>query len=251
GELVAIQAKYYDNEPTIQKSDIDSFLNEVGKKYYTEGLIITTTDQWSQNANNALDSRDKNIMRISLSQLEESQIDWSAYTFNKTKEVTSQKRKTPRPHQVPAIKDVIKGLGKADRGKLIMAPGTGKTYTSMAIAEKMSGQSEDTFKVLYLVPSIQLLSQTLRGWNADINYKMDSIAVCSDRKVTKERIGTEIEDIATTDIGFPATTNTEKLLDYQNVIEEKKEQPEFITVFSTYQSIDVIVDAQNQGFFDF
>src|SRR5699024_706698 len=105
--------------------------------------------------------------------------------------------------------------------------------------------------VLYHVPSIQLLSQTLRGWNADINYAMDSIAVCSDRKVTKERIGTEIEDIATADIGFPATTNTAKLLDYQNVIEEKQEQPEFITVFSTYQSIDVIIEAQKQGFYEF
>src|SRR5699024_3162095 len=67
----------------------------------------------------------------------------------------------------------------------------------------------------------------------------------------KKRIGTEIEDIATTDIGFPATNNTEKLLDYQNVIEDKQEQPEFITVLSTYQSIDVIVDSHNQWFFDF
>src|SRR5699024_7735010 len=139
----------------------------------------------------------------------------------------------------------------SDLGKLIIAPGTGKTFTSMAIAERMAEKTSGTFKVLYLVPSIQLLSQTLRGWNADIDFAMDSIAVCSDRKVTKERIGTEIEDIATADIGFPATTNTEKLLDYQNVIEDKQEQPEFITVFSTYQSIDVIIDAQKQGFYDF
>ncbi len=251
GELVAIQAKYYDKDTTIQKSHIDSFLNEVGKKYYAEGLIVTTTDKWSKNADSALGDRDKNIMRISLSQLKESQIDWSEYTFTTPKKVVLQERKTPRPHQVPAINDVINGFENADRGKLIMAPGTGKTFTSMAIAERMAEKTSDTFKVLYLVPSIQLLSQTLRGWNADINFAMDSIAVCSDRKVTKERIGTEIEDIATADIGFPATTNTEKLLDYQNVIEEKQEQPEFITVFSTYQSIDVIIDAQKQGFYDF
>lgn len=251
GELVAIQAKYYDKDTTIQKSHIDSFLNEVGKKYYTEGLIVTTTDKWSKNADKALDGRDKDIMRISLSQLKESQIDWSEYTFTTPEKVVLQERKTPRPHQVPAINDVIQGFENADRGKLIMAPGTGKTFTSMAIAEKMAEKSSGTFKVLYLVPSIQLLSQTLRGWNADINCDMDSIAVCSDRKVTKERIGTEIEDIATADIGFPATTNTEKLLDYQNVIEDKQEQPEFITVFSTYQSIDVIVDAQKQGFYSF
>ena len=251
GELVAIQAKYYDKDTAIQKSHIDSFLNEVGKKYYAEGLIVTTTDKWSKNADKALDGRDKDIMRISLSQLKESQIDWSEYTFTTPEKVVLQERKTPRPHQVPAINDVIQGFENADRGKLIMAPGTGKTFTSMAIAERMAEKTSDTFKVLYLVPSIQLLSQTLRGWNADINFAMDSIAVCSDRKVTKERIGTEIEDIATADIGFPATTNTEKLLDYQNVIEEKQEQPEFITVFSTYQSIDVIIDAQKQGFYDF
>lgn len=251
GELVAIQAKYYDKDTTIQKSHIDSFLNEVGKKYYAEGLIVTTTDKWSKNADSALGDRDKNIMRISLSQLKESQIDWSEYTFTAPEKVVLQERKTPRPHQVPAINDVIQGFENADRGKLIMAPGTGKTFTSMAIAERMAEKASGTFKVLYLVPSIQLLSQTLRGWNADINFAMDSIAVCSDRKVTKERIGTEIEDIATADIGFPATTNTEKLLDYQNVIEKKQEQPEFITVFSTYQSIDVIIDAQKQGFYDF
>lgn len=251
GELVAIQAKYYDKDTTIQKSHIDSFLNEVGKKYYDEGLIITTTDKWSKNADTALGDRDKNIMRISLSQLKESRIDWSEYTFTTPEKVVLQERKTPRPHQVPAINDVIQGFEDADRGKLIMAPGTGKTFTSMAIAERMAEKASGTFKVLYLVPSIQLLSQTLRGWNADINFAMDSIAVCSDRKVTKERIGTELEDIATADIGFPATTNTEKLLDYQMVIEEKQEQPEFITVFSTYQSIDVIIDAQKQGFYDF
>jgi len=121
----------------------------------------------------------------------------------------------------------------------------------MAIAEKMAKKSNGTFKVLYLVPSIQLLSQTLRSWNADIDFNMDSIAVCSDRKVTKERIGTEIEDIATADIGFPATTNTDKLLGYQQIIETRGIQPEFISVFSTYQSIEVIIEAQKNGFYEF
>src|SRR5699024_1347394 len=127
------------------------------------------------------------------------------------------------------------------RGKLIMAPGTGQTFTSMAIAEKMAEKKSDTFKVLYLVPSIQLLSQTLRSWNADTSYNMESIAVCSDRKVTKERIGTEIEDIATADIGFPSTTSPLKLLEYQETIKNRKTKPKFISIFSTYQSIDAII----------
>lgn len=251
GELVAIQAKYYDKNTKIGKAQIDSFLNEVGKKYYAEGLLVTTTDQWTKNADEALKDRDKPIMRISLSQLKESQINWSRFSFSEPEEVELQEKKTPRPHQIPAINNVVEGFKKADRGKLIMAPGTGKTFTSMAIAEEMASQSVDTFKVLYLVPSIQLLSQTLRAWNADINYEMDSIAVCSDRKVTKESLGRELEDIATTDIGFPATTNSRKLLEYQETIEKKHVQPEFITVFSTYQSIDVIIEAQKNGFYEF
>lgn len=251
GGLVAIQCKYYSKDTVIRKSHIDSFLNEVGKNFYDEGMIIATTDKWSRNAEDALINRNKSIMRISLSQLKESRIDWSKFTFAEPEDITLREKKTPRKHQVPAIKSVIEAFETTDRGKLIMAPGTGKTYTSMAIAENMARKTKDTFKVLYLVPSIQLLSQTLRAWNEDIDFNMDSIAVCSDRKVTKVRIGTEIEDIATADIGFPATTNTEKLLDYQKTIETKSMKPEFITVFSTYQSIDVISEAQNEGFYEF
>src|SRR5699024_1236190 len=121
----------------------------------------------------------------------------------------------------------------------------------MAIAEEMAKKRDAKFKVLYLVPSIQLLSQTLRGWNADTDFNMDSIAVCSDRKVTKEKMSTDIEEIATSDIGYPATTNAEKLLEYQQTIESKSISTEIIAVFSTYQSIDVIIEAQRSGFYEF
>lgn len=251
-ELVAIQCKYYSLDTSIQKSHIDSFLNEVGRSYYSEGLIITTTDKWTKNADESLKNRNKNIMRISLSDLAESQLDWASYSFEKPKEVKLKERKTPRPHQKTAIESVIQKFKLADRGKLVMAPGTGKTFTSMAIAEEMAKEKKETFKVLYLVPSIQLLSQTLKSWNADAEYNIQSIAVCSDRKVTKEKSNNEIEDIAVNDLGYPATTNSEKLLEYQNNIEENKNKfTDFITVFSTYQSIDVIIEAQINGFYDF
>lgn len=114
--------------------------------------------------------------------------------------VILEDKKTPRPHQESAIKDVINAFEHSDRGKLIMAPGTGKTFTSQSIAEEMARKSEKAFKVLYLVPSIQLLSQTLKSWNGDSSFDMDSLAVCSDRKVTKKSAGIEIEDIASADI---------------------------------------------------
>lgn len=254
GELVAVQCKYYSKDTTIQKSHIDSFLNEVGKNYYSEGIIVTSTDKWSNNADEALLSRDKNISRIGLSQLRESEIDWSKFTLEKPKNVELKTVKQPRPHQIPAIDAVVNGFEAADRGKLIMAPGTGKTYTSMVIAEKMAEKKDGTFRVLYLVPSIQLLSQSLRGWTADSKFRddMDTFAVCSDRKVTKKSRGeNEFEDIAAADLGYPATTDYRKLLERQKDIDLAEHQSKFLVVFSTYQSIDVIIEAQKDGFYEF
>lgn len=253
GDLVAIQCKYYSKEESIHKSEIDSFLNEVGKSYYSSGILISTTDKWSSNAEIAIHNRDKDIARIGLSQLRNSEIDWEKFTPEKTADITLKPPKTPRSHQVPAIEAVVTGFETADRGKLIMAPGTGKTYTSMVIAEEMAEKKEGPFRVLYLVPSIQLLSQSLRGWTADSKFResMDTFAVCSDRQVTKKTTGNEFEDIAAADLGFPATTNYEKLLENQEVIESRDEQNKFMVVFSTYQSIDVIAEAQSNGFYEF
>ncbi|KMM38590.1 DEAD/DEAH box helicase [Guptibacillus hwajinpoensis] len=254
GELVAIQCKYFSKDTTIQKLHIDSFLNEVGKSYYSEGIIVTSTDKWSNNANDALLNRDKSIARIGLSQLRDSEIDWSKFSLEKPKTVKLKSSKQPRPHQIPAIEAVVNGFDNVDRGKLIMAPGTGKTYTSMVIAEKMAEKKDGIFRVLYLVPSIQLLSQSLRGWTADSKYNehMDTFAVCSDRKVTKKVKGeNEMEDIAAADLGYPATTDYNKLLERQKEIDAADNQSAFLVVFSTYQSIDVIMDAQKNGFYEF
>lgn len=250
-ELFAIQSKYYSPDYKIGKADIDSFLNEVGKSYYSEGIVITSTPHWTNNAESALRDRDKNISRIDLTQLQESRVDWSKFSFTKPKEVELHASKTPRSYQKDAIQSVIEGFQSADRGKLIMAPGTGKTYTSMVIAERLAEKKKGTFKVLYLVPSIQLLSQALKGWSADTKYTMDTIAICSDRKVTKQSGNTELEDIAAADIGYPATTNYQKLLKYQEDIESTPSKGDMLVVFSTYQSIDVTIEAQKNGFYEF
>lgn len=253
-ELVAIQCKYYAKETTIQKAHIDSFLNELGKSYYSEGIVVTSTDKWSENANDALLNRDKSIARIGLSQLRDSEIDWSQFSLEKPQEVHLKSSKQPRSHQIPAIEAVVNGFDTADRGKLIMAPGTGKTYTSMVIAEEMAEKKDGPFRVLYLVPSIQLLSQSLRGWTADSKYRedMDTFAVCSDNKVTRRAKGeSEIEDIAAADLGYPATTDYHKLLERQKDIDSGNNQSKFLVVFSTYQSIDVIGEAQKNGFYEF
>lgn len=107
-----------------------------------------------------------------------------------------------------------------------------------------------TYNVLYLVPSIQLLSQTLFNWNSDKSddLSMISFSVVSDRKATKKKSGED--DLSAKDIGFPATTNVDELMaNYANI--KKQSQKTMTVVFSTYQSIDVISKAQKQGYPEF
>lgn len=138
-----------------------------------------------------------------------------------------------------------------DRGKLIMAPGTGKTFTSLKIAEAlMKDQGKTDFNILYLVPSIQLLSQTLFNWNDDHDEQiyMNSFSVVSDAKATKKKHGND--DLSAKDIGFPATTNVDQLMANYRKIKSNNDK-QMNVIFSTYQSIDVIHQAQEAGLPEF
>lgn len=208
GDLVAIQAKFYTNK--IGKSEINSFVAELGKKYYQRGLIVSTVDEWNKNAQDTINENEKGIDLIGLSDLRNSQIDWSSFSFERPEVILVKSPKTLRFYQETALKQALEHFEKNDRGQLIMAPGTGKTFTSLKIAEEFSGKQDKQFKVLYLVPSIQLLTQTLRGWNNDTELTLTSMAVTSDRDASRGNDGTE--DIKASDIGYPATTSKEQLL---------------------------------------
>ena len=153
GELVAIQAKFYDR--AIQKSNIDSFLSELGKDYYKSGIIVASTDKWGKNAEKALSDR-SDVVRIGLSDLRNSRIDWDKFSFERPDEVTVKAKKKPRYYQKEVIEKALAYFKENDRGQLIMAPGTGKTFTSLKVAEAMAKESDkEQYVVLYLVPSIQ------------------------------------------------------------------------------------------------
>lgn len=248
GKLTAVQAKYYKDK--VGKDTINSFIAEASKDYYADGIIVSTTDKWNKNAEQALEGLSKPIARIGLSQLQNADIDWKLFDFNADNNL-GHKVKKLRDYQVEAINKSIAYFEHHDRGKLIMAPGTGKTFTSLKIAEALMEKKEaKTFNILYLVPSIQLLSQTLFNWNNDVSadIEMTSLSVVSDRKATQK--GTGDEDLSAKDIGFPATTNVAELMENYNAI-TKYSQKNMDVVFSTYQSIDVIHKAQEQGYPEF
>lgn len=250
GELVAVQAKFY--QSAIQKSDVDSFLGELGKNYYDSGIIVASTDKWGKNAEKALSDRD-DVVRIGLSDLRNSQIEWGQFSFSNPNEVQTKIKKKLRPYQNEVVEKALDYFSTNDRGQLIMAPGTGKTFTSLKVAEAMSKEAnKDQFVVLYLVPSIQLLTQTLRGWNNDAEISISSMAVTSDRNASKGTVKQDESNLTTraSDIGYPATTSYEKVLANYNEL-SKKSKTDLLVVFGTYQSIDVLGKAQAEGFPEF
>ena len=246
GAIHAIQCKFYDPDYKLQKKDIDSFFTASGRKPFAHRVIVSSTDHWSEHAENALVDQQPPVSKITLHDLEESQIDWSKYQTTKAPVLRAQK--TLRPHQESALKAVTAGLASADRGKLIMACGTGKTFTSLKIAEAMAGKGG---RVLFLVPSLSLLSQTLTEWTQESAIPLHSFAVCSDSDVGKK--GGRKEDDAvqtfTHELRYPATTNAKALA---TSVAARDDADHMTVVFSTYHSIEVIRDAQHgHGLADF
>jgi predicted helicase len=238
-EFHAIQCKCYDPTHRVRKADIDSFFTASGQKPFTQRIIVTTTNDWSENAEAALSNQQPPVYKIDLLDLENSQIDWAKYQPSKPPALKEKKKL--RKHQESAKLNVALGLKNANRGKLIMACGTGKTFTSLKIAEELAGKGK---RVLFLVPSLNLLSQTLTEWTQESTTPLHSFAVCSDAEVGKKRDASD-EDIVQTfahELRYPATTDAKRLA-YE--IAKRHDSQHMSVVFSTYHSLDVISRAQH------
>lgn len=251
GNLTAVQAKFYKGK--VGKDTINSFVAEAGKDYYAAGMLVSSTDKWNRNAEAALENNTKPFTRIGLSQLRHADIDWKKFSFAKENDLSKKEHKKLRNYQKTAISNSVAYFKDHDRGKLIMAPGTGKTFTSLKIAEAlMKDQRKHQFYVLYLVPSIQLLTQTLFNWNNDVSddVHMTSFSVVSDNKANKKK-GKDDDTLGAKDVGFEPTTNVDELVSNFNYANQIDTGNEMTVVFSTYQSIDVIHKAQEQGIPEF
>lgn len=237
----AVQVKFYDENHAVQKADVDTFLSASGKPFYVGGvpvyfqqrLIVSTTDKWSSTAENTIIGQRPPVNRIRLKDLQDSGIDWDSFTLDSIESMKQAPKKQPRPHQREAIKSVLSGFEEHDRGKLIMACGTGKTLTGLKIAE---GLTQGKGNVLILVPSISLLNQTLSEWAAQCAYPYTVYGICSDPKASK------ITEDEIVDTMVPATTNVDTLCRQFAECDSSTLQ----LFFSTYQSINVIHDFQQQ-----
>ena len=237
GGFAAIQCKFFDVHRRIRKEDIDTFISASAKPAFAERLIVETTDMpWSPNAETMLHGQTIPTAVIGLRDLRESQVDWSA--FAATGDIGRPDPKTLRQDQVEALEAVRAGLANADRGKLIMACGTGKTLTGLRIAEDLSGSGGH---VLFLVPSLALMAQTVREWCADALVPLTAFAVCSDTQVGRRRRSRhDVAELEVTDLAFPATTDAASLAR----VVAASQAGSMRVVFATYQSISVIAAAQ-------
>ena len=235
GRLIAIQCKCYAPTATLTKEEIDSFVALSGQKQWARRIIVATTDLWSTNAEKSLEGHAVPVERIGIDDLDAMTVDWSSYDVANPSGLKPTARHELWPHQAKAVDAVRAGFKTADRGKLIMACGTGKTFTALRIAEKHAGPGKS---VLFLAPSIALVAQSLKEWTAECTVPIRPFAVCSDATAGKPIEG---ENATPHDLVVPPTTDPVALTEAGV---HQLPADEMTVVFSTYQSIQVVADMQ-------
>ena len=235
----AIQCKFYNKNASISKSGIDSFIASSSKAFFKQRYLVATNASFSDNVRSEFLHLSPPVTFITRETLGNSQVDWTTYL--KTRKLKTQAPRKLRPYQKEAVRDVLEGFKTADRGKLIMACGSGKTFTSMKISEAMEG--EGGF-VLFLVPSLALLSQTLSDWKQNCKFNINAFAVCSDTAIGKKSASLDTLT-SQSELSYPSTTEAKILA--ERVSKFKRRNPKAMTVvFSTYQSIEVVSEAQKR-----
>ena len=244
GNYCAIQCKFYDLHHTMDLPDLSTFFTTATRKWKTDqgeapfesGIIIATTDKWNDKVVTTIENHQLNCSYLGLTDLAEATVDWER--LERGDQNALPPKYDPRPHQEEAIADVIKGFESNDRGKLIMACGTGKTFTSLRLAERMTGGKGC---ILFLAPSIALIGQSLREWLNQTRHPMHPIAVCSDSSASTPDPDTA--DLSARALPAPATTDPVRIAAHYR----KFADTHLTVIFSTYQSIDKVHDAQQAG----
>lgn len=252
GDYWAIQCKCYQESATIDKKSVDSFLSTSSREFigenlqtigFTQRLWISTTNKWGLNALEAIQNQKPPLTRLNLLELQEAPVDWEKLEAGITGELARTAKKELREHQTEALTKTNLHFQVENRGKLIMACGTGKTFTSLRIAEN---ETNGNGLILFLVPSIALLGQTLREWSADAKEPIKPICICSDSRITKKTSKNEdAESMSVIDLAMPASTDINNIIRQFRYIRNNKNEG-MTVVFSTYQSIEVIAEAQKR-----
>ncbi|MCP9803102.1 Helicase associated domain protein [Cyanobium sp. T1G-Tous] len=231
GKHWAVQSKCVSPDREISKAEIDSFLSESNDPRIHGRLLIASTDGIGKNAMQVIERQEKQVVCFLREHFRQSEVEFPSTALDLATGRRKDKRR-PRPHQQEAIRNVVEGLKTQDRGQLLMACGTGKTLTSLWIKEELNAK-----RTLVLLPSLSLLSQTLREWTATSREEFNWICVCSDKSVAKQDKSVDdwIEHV--TEVGVPVTSDPAEIRQFLSNNEEG-------IIFSTYQSCPLVTIAQ-------
>ena len=238
GGYCAIQCKCYAPDTRISKDDLNSFLAAASLPPFKDQrrFLVNTGGELGANALRIVEPLGEKFRIICFSDLEDSPFDWPDLSRQNPEQLTyKQRRFCLKDHQKEAFDDVINGFKESDRGKLIMACGTGKTFTALKIAEEIADVGG---RVLYLVPSIGLLSQAMREWSDQRGVPHSYIGICSDKHA-----GDATEDASIQELKIPVTTDPLSISHTLQNLDTNK----MTVVFCTYQSLTLIEEAQNNG----
>ena len=227
GGWVAIQCAFYAEDARVPKPKIDSFLGFTQQEVYSMRWIIATCD-WTRAAEGAIENASPPVRRIDFQRHYDDPI---------TEEATVRPVRQPWPRQQEAIDKVVKGLENHDRGRLTMACGTGKTFTSLRIAEQIVPGGG---RILFLAPGIALVSQSRREWLRHSIRPLDCRVVCSDRSAGGRG---EKTDIRLSELECPVTTKPKELAGF---LTGNSSQGDTRVVFCTYQSLQHLTNAQRE-----
>ena len=249
GLFTAIQCKFYDEDTVIAKAAVDSFISASGKTYpsslpgaesvsFAGRIWVATSERYGDNADEALRGQTPQVVVVNLGTLAQSPVDWQALADGKP--LQERKPAEPRDYQANIVADALRHYETHDRGTLVMACGTGKTLTSLFLAQALCGNGGAA--VLFLAPSIALVSQTLRSWFAAAREPLTAVCVCSDTRAadTTDPDQDDMEE-SLLDLPIPSTTCAQTVAETLRGAQGRRG---LTVVFSTYQSIAAVHEAQ-------
>lgn len=239
GRLWAVQAKAHIASHDVTWKNISTFVGAAAARPEVGCLVLITTAQnVSRRARHQLQSCGKDAIIIDREKLLDLGVPADLSLANIAKARVAAPKRRPRPHQAEAIAAIVEGFASSPRGQVIHACGTGKTLTALWAREALGSQ-----RTIVFAPSLNLVDQTLREWQAQRAAAFTAVVVCSDPSIGKR--DTDDDPTSPLDLIVPPTTDASQL---RKVLQATADA---VVVFATYQSSAVVKEALSDSTFRF
>jgi superfamily II DNA or RNA helicase len=232
-----IQCKYKNNKnKNLEAKDVEAALRVAGGKNaskWVDSILMCSNRQGLTRNKNLNEQQKFQIRALSAGDFES----LNKNDFKNIKKVIDDaipeyKPKTPRKHQKKAIEAIKAHLKKNNRGQLIHACGTGKTLTSYFTYRDIKPRL-----TLFVVPSLQLINQTLIEWSKESladESPISPLVVCSD--YSNEKISENDPQLWLQELGIKVSNDVDDLKIFLRSRRKNK------VIFSTYQSGKVLAN---------